>query len=229
MSFVLAYDFGSTNVCGALIDRQGHICHMHTLPSAGGPAANEVDPARWWDAWLEIANALEADAGPCFANIAGIAICGVTRTRVFLNAAGRVLRPALTWRDARAAEAADQLAALAPAGWAELAHLNAFHPAARIAWLAQAEPAVFAELAAVVDPKDYLNARLTGRVASDVVSSARLLAAGQTWPNGDDVFARAGLPRRLLDIAFLQPTDRLGRVAEGAGCARRYTRVQHGQ
>jgi xylulokinase len=215
MSFVLAYDFGSTNVRGALVDRQGHICHMHTIPSPGGPTANEVDPQHWWDAWLEIANTLAAAAGPAFAAITGIAICGVTRTQVFLNAAGRVLRPALTWRDARAAERADQLAALAPPGWPELAHLNAFHPAARIAWLAQAEPALFADLAAVVDPKDYLNARLTGRVASDVVSSARLLAAGQTWPDGDDVFARAGLPRRLLEIAFLRPTDRVGTVCAG--------------
>jgi len=209
---VLVCDLGSTNVRAALVDAFGGQRYSETIPNVAGPAADEVDPDCWWRMFADIVTRLAGSAGAAFNNVGVIAICGQTRTQVFLDANGQVLRPALTWRDRRAAPWAAQLAALAPAEWPERGHLNAFHPAARVAWLANAEPACFARLHAVIDPKDYLNFRLTGRVASDVVSSARLLAAGHPWPKGGDLVAAAGLPRSLWEIPFLQPTERLGSV-----------------
>jgi xylulokinase len=158
---------------------------------------------------------LAAAAGVAFATVSGVSICGVTRTQVFLDARGKVLRPALTWRDRRSAAWAERLVELAPNGWAEAGQLNAFHPAARVAWLMQNEPANGAALHAVVDPKDYLNFCLTGIIASDIVSSARILAAGRPWPDGGDLFQAGLLPRTLLSIPFLQPTEQVGPVQAG--------------
>lgn len=79
---------------------------------------------------------LAEQAGPAFDSLAGIAICGITRTQVFLDDSGAPIRPAISFRDARAGDEAAWLKALAPDGWAEGAHLNPFHPAARLAWLA---------------------------------------------------------------------------------------------
>jgi xylulokinase len=66
----------------------------------------------------------------------------------------------------------------------------------------------------VIDPKDYLNYRLTGRVATDPVSSARLAAAAAPGPRGTSLLDAAGLGRHLLPER-LAPTDRVGIVAPG--------------
>ena len=187
--------------------------HTASAGVTDGPA-DEVDPAHWWRLFADAVECLAAASGPAFCQVAGIAICGITRTQVFLDAHGHALRPALTWRDTRAMSSAMRLAALAPDEWPEKEHLNAFHPAARLLWLAEAEPAHFARLHAVVDPKDYLNFRLTGVLATDLVSGARLWAASRPWPGGG-LFAAAGLPASLVAIPFLDPRDLLGLVQPG--------------
>ena len=50
---------------------------------------------------------------------------------------------------------------------AEAAHYDAFHPAARLKWVSAEAPDAMARAAAVVDPKDFIAAKLTGHVASD--------------------------------------------------------------
>jgi xylulokinase len=202
---VLACDLGSTNFRAALLGGDGAVAFAQTVQIATG---DEVDPGLWWRLFVEAAEALAGQAGERFDDIAAISICGVTRTQVFLDADGQSLRPALTWRDTRAAEWASRLAALAPEDWPERAHLNAFHPVARLAWLADVEPDCFARLHAVIDPKDYLNFRLTAVMATDVVSGARLWAASS-------LFAAAGLPARLTAIPCLDPRSRLAPVQAG--------------
>jgi xylulokinase len=113
------------------------------------------------------------------------------------------------------AEAA-RLRATAPADWPEADNLNAYHPAARIAWLAAHEPAAFARVAHVVDPKDYLNYRLTGIVATDTVSAARLRAAGRPYDaTGRTLLADIGTAASVAAIPCLAPTARLGVVQPG--------------
>ena len=205
VSLVLACDLGSSNFRAALLDQTGSVAFAHTVPFQTG---DEVDPTDWWNLFTEATDALAAQAGDRFDDVAAVAICGVTRTQVFLDAQGQNLRPALTWRDARAAEWATRLSALAPPNWPETPHLNAFHPMARLAWLADAEPECFARLHAVIDPKDYLNFRLTGVIATDVVSGARLWAASSLFP-------AAGLPGHLTAIPCLDPRTRLTPVQSG--------------
>ncbi len=228
MSVILAFDFGGTNARAALLDREGQMVAHHAVPQnhPGGPAATETEPDHWWRLFTEATAALSAHQA--FAQVAGIALTGMTRTQVFLDDQLRPLRPAMTFRDGRATEEAARLLAAAPVDWAERAQINAFHPAARIAWFAAHEPSLAARLHTVVDPKDYLNARLTGRVATDTVSGARLRAVLE----GPEAVRAAlglpgGLPRGLAGLPFLRPSERLGTVLPGlpgalarlAGCA----------
>ena len=134
---------------------------------------------------------------------------------MFLDGEGRVLRPAITFRDSRAVAEAEDLLGRVPADWPERAQLNAFHPAARLAWLAAREPGVLARLHAVLDPKDYLNFHLTGRMATDTVSGARLRAALAPWPGGGSLGVMIGLPPAVASMAFLPPTGTLGTVRPG--------------
>lgn len=209
MSVILAFDFGGTNTRAALLDQLGQVIAEHAAPQdiPGGPAVTEVDPAHWWRLFRQAVEALAEHHA--FEAVRGIAVTGMTRTQIFLDAAGEVIRPAMTFRDSRAVEEAARLASLAPEDWPERAQLNAFHPAARLAWLAVHEPQHMARLHTVLDPKDYLNFQMTGRMATDAISAARLRAVAE---GPAALRAAMGLPATASVAPSLAPTAVLGPV-----------------
>ncbi|MBL8589576.1 MAG: carbohydrate kinase [Methylobacteriaceae bacterium] len=216
MTIVLACDLGGASFRAALIDETGAAraaaARPSPVPERRGEAS-EIDPPLWRAALFALAGDLARAAPQAFAAIEGVALCGATRTQVFLEADGRPLRPAMLWDDARAEGAARRLAARAP-GHPEAAALNAFHPAARLAFLAETEPERLARLACVLDPKDYLAADLTGERASDPVSLARLIAAATPDAAGVDLLAALGASPALLP-PLREPWERTGDIRSG--------------
>jgi xylulokinase len=65
---------------------------------------------------------------------------------------------------------------------------------------------------AVVDPKDFIASRLTGRIASDPISQARLVAAASSI-DGPSLLSRLGLPETLVPD-LLPPGRVIDRVRE---------------
>jgi len=123
------------------------------------------------------------------------------------------LRPAMTWKDARSEAAAARLRERLGDAHPESAQINAFHPLARLAWLHEEEKATFPGLGSVLEPKDYLNFRLTDRQASDPVSMARLLASAEIVA-GIDPLAAVGLSPAILP-ELLEPCQAIGPVQAG--------------
>jgi xylulokinase len=217
MSIVLACDLGGTSFRAALVDDTGAIRAQHAI---GGPVsrddrsgASEIEPDAWWNLLVEACAGLVADAPALFDAVEAVAICGVTRTQIFLDRNGCPLRPAMTWKDTRSNALAVRLREALDPAHPESAGINAFHPLARLAWLREEEPEVFGKLAGLLEPKDYLNVRLTGRRASDPVSMARLLAAAAPR-GGRDLLEAAGIPAAILPT-MLEPWDQLGPVQVG--------------
>lgn len=135
---------------GALV-REGRAAH---------PAGTEVDPAAWWDALLEA-----ADAAGGLADVAAVSVAAQQHGMVVLDVDGRLIRPALLWNDTRSAAAATDL--IAEFGASELAARTGCVPVAsftitKLRWLRDAEPANAAEVAAVALPHDWLSWRLRG-------------------------------------------------------------------
>ena len=209
MRTVLACDLGGTNCRAALVDASGGMLAAWHAPAppvaAPAPGWAESDADAWWLFLVEAADGLARSDPAAFDAIEAVAICGLTRTQVVLDAAGNPVRPAITFADARAEAEAAAIRDAVPA--AERANVNAFHPAARLAWLAAHEPEAMRRAAAVCDPKDTLNARLTGVIATDPISAARLIAVahGLVPPlraPGEIVgVVRAGLPGALARLA----------------------------
>ncbi|PWS36555.1 carbohydrate kinase [Falsiroseomonas bella] len=193
---VLAVDLGGSSLRVALVGGEGGIRALHALPQRSGA---EAEPEDWWRAVQAGAEALLAADPAGFATLRAVAVSAFTRSLVLVDRAGAVLRPAILWGDTRAEARLPALHARLPDGHAETAQISAFHPLARLFWLAGEEPGVLSRAAAAIEPKDYLNACLTGAVASDVISSARLAASAT-------LFASAGLP------ALLPPLNRPGEV-----------------
>jgi len=207
MSVVLACDLGGSSFRAALIDEHGATKAEHAVP---GPALNdhldrsEVWATAWWAQLLEAAGKLAEQTPDLFASVRGIAICGVTRTQVFLDHQGQELRPAMTWKDARSDGIATRLRERL-ADHPEAGRINAFHPLARLAWLTENEPLNALALACVLEPKDYLNFCLTGQQASDPVSLARLVACVESVKGGSG-FGAIGISPDITP-AIVEPID----------------------
>lgn len=216
MSVVLACDLGGTSFRAALVDATGVTLAESVIQ---GPTIidrlgwSEIDAEEWWRILVAAAGQLAGAEPGLFAEVEAVAICGVTRTQVLLGRDGRQLRPAMTWKDTRSEAAGQRLRARLPAGHDEGARINAFHPVARLAWLREEEEAAFRSLACVLEPKDYLNFRLTGVKAGDPVSMARLMAS--CAPGADrDLLREIGTSGAILP-QVLEPTDRVGSVQQG--------------
>lgn len=215
ISVVLACDLGGSSFRAALIDPNGAVL---AESAAAGPALDDrlghsqVAAEGWWTLLLETAGDLAQQEPDLFARIEAIAICGVTRTQIFLGHDGNELRPALTWKDARSDAVATKLRE-ALGSHSEAGRINAFHPLARLAWLAEAEPENFRALARVLEPKDYLNYRLTSRQASDPVSMARLITCAET-PDEASALDAIGLSPAVIP-AILEPCDAVDPVRAG--------------
>ncbi|RAI04194.1 carbohydrate kinase [Acuticoccus sediminis] len=208
---ILTADLGAGSLRAAAIGLDGatHAIARRELTLAEpSPGWAEADPDLWWHALAEtMAEVLEADVAP-----RAIAITAMTRSQVFLDAGGRSLRPAIIWRDTRAAAIAAECARWLPIDNPATA-VNAFHTVARIAWLHAHEPATFEALAAVLEPKDALNLRLTGVIAADGVTAARFDDLVPT-PDAPDWLARA---LALVDLPRRMPWEAVGTVtATGA-------------
>ncbi|MFN3262984.1 MAG: xylulokinase [Pikeienuella sp.] len=208
---ILSFDLGAGAMRGGVTGPDGASLAFAAEPSAA-PPETEADPEGWWRAARRIAEALAAALKGDFERIGAVAVAGFTRTQVLLDADANPVRPAIGFADRAAAALAEEARALAPPGAPEAARLDAFHPALRLFRLARTEPEALARARAVVEPKDFLNARLTGRVATDAISSARLLAASAG--GGGSILAALGLDPGLAPPA-LGPLDRLGPVRPG--------------
>jgi xylulokinase len=217
MSCVLACDLGSTSFRAALVDSSGRSAAVRSVAMAAEADArgwSEADPATWWRAPTDSAAALRAREPGLWKRIDAVAISAFTRSQVFVGRDGRTVRPAILWRDARAEETLAELSAAAPPGHPETIHLNAFHPLARAHWLKRAEPAAFAATAHVLEPKDWLNLRLTGVAAGDTISMARLTAAARTHGDAGSLMDAAGLDAAIIP-PLRPPVSVMGQVRRG--------------
>ncbi|QYH36664.1 xylulokinase [Salinibacterium sp. M195] len=125
---------------------------------ASHPAGTEVDPNAWWVALNEAIT----EAGG-LDDVSAISVGGQQHGMVVLDAAGRVIRPALLWNDTRSAAAAAALIAEFP----DVADRTGSAPVAsftstKLRWLRENEPENAARVAAVCLPHDWLTWRLRG-------------------------------------------------------------------
>jgi xylulokinase len=207
MTLLAGLDIGTSSVKGLLITPDGEIvaraAAAHRL-STPRPGWAEQDPEDWWTGARAVLDDL-ALAGP----IAAIGLSGQMHGLVALDARGRVLRPAMLWNDQRtAAECAeieqriglDEL--IARTGNRALPGFTA----PKLLWLRRHEPDVYARIAHVLLPKDYVRLRLCGEYATDVTDASGTLlfdVAGRRW--SDRVVAALDVDPAWLPVALESP------------------------
>lgn len=191
---------------------------------ADHPDGTEIAPAAWEDA----ARTALADAGG-LGGVAAVAVGAQQHGMVCLDAAGRVVRPALLWNDVRSADAARALVEElgGPAAWARAVGVVplAAITVAKLRWLADHEPRHADRTAAVCLPHDWLTWRLRGDTAVAALTTDRSDASGTGYYDAAsggyrvDLLELALRGRRPLLPAVLGPQDGTvsGATTFGAG------------
>jgi sugar (pentulose or hexulose) kinase len=152
-------------------------------------------------------------------DVAGVALTAQMFSVVPVDAAGRALRPMLSWLDQRAArEAAGIRHDAGPdEGYGMFdAVLTAKDIVPRIVWLRQHEPAIDARTAWYVDCKEAVVARLTGTVAIDPAGASGFRLVDPVSGEWDrDRCARVDIPLERLP-PIRAATDIVGRLTPEA-------------
>jgi xylulokinase len=211
-------DVGTSSVKGIALDGDGSVLAVEEEPhpiATPRPGWTEQDPERWWTGADKVLERLRARAGPP----TGIGLSGQMHGLVALDASGAVLRPALLWNDQRtAAEAAEieqRLGGVTGAVAATGNRVQTGFTASKLLWLERHEPDLYARIASVLLPKDYVRLRLCGERVTDVTD-----ASGTAWFDvrargwSEAVLEALGVSRQWLPPA-LESAAVSGRTATG--------------
>jgi xylulokinase len=206
----LGIDIGTSEVKALLLNEKHQIIGTEgsTLEvSRPHPGHSEQDPASWWAATCSALKALKHGHPAQYAAVKAIGLSGQMHGAVLLDKADRVLRPAILWNDTRSALECEEMMAELPVA-AQLAGslIMPGFTAPKLRWVARHEPLVFAQVAKVLLPKDYVRLMLTGEHITDLSD-----ASGTAWL---DVAARAWSPA-LLSLTRLSEAH-MPRVVEGS-------------
>ncbi|MGW4485812.1 xylulokinase [Amycolatopsis sp. NPDC004368] len=209
---VLGIDIGTTAVKVAAFGADGrpHATNSVAYPiSRPKPGWAEQDPEGWWRATVTAINAVLGQLPEAKIQAAGIV--SQVNTHLLADANLNPLTPAVIWQDQRCADIARELdARFTPEDkqriWGGPVALDASFVGARAAWFARHEPAKWAGARWILSPKDFIGARLTGRVATDKLSGVRIASARGYLPEA--VALVDGLGERLPEL--LEPEKPLG-------------------
>ena len=206
----LGVDIGTSEVKALLLNDQ-----HQAIATAGStlevsrphPGHSEQDPDNWWTATCIALKTLQQKHPVEYAAVKAIGLSGQMHGAVLLDKADRVLRPAILWNDTRCALECEEMMAELP-GAAQLAGslIMPGFTAPKLRWVAKHEPAVFAQVAKVLLPKDYVRLMLTGEHITDLSD-----ASGTAWL---DVARRAWSPE-LLALTGMNESH-MPRVVEGS-------------
>ena len=139
------------------------------------PPRSEQHPHEWkkaFDAAFAAAANEAGLTGDGRAGVSAISIGGQQHGMVVSDAEGRVLRAAKLWNDTESAPDAEVLVHELPGGAAGWATACGSVPVAsftitKLKWLRRTEPEVFAKVASVMLPHDWLTSQLTGHATTD--------------------------------------------------------------
>ncbi len=174
---LVGLDVGTSGVKGLAIDSEGTVLaraergYPLSTPQAGWA---EQDPEDWWRATEAVLEQLQADAG----TPAGIGLSGQMHGLVALDSSDRPLRPAILWNDQRTgAECKEIEDTIGLERLIELTGNRALpgFTAPKLLWLRRHEPTIYAQIARIALPKDYVRLRLCAEHATDVSDASGML------------------------------------------------------
>jgi len=175
----LGLDLGTSGVKAMLIDGdQKPVGSATAALTVARPHVgwSEQDPGDWIKATEEAIGALRSSHRDALASVRGIGLSGQMHGATLLDSEDRPLRPCILWNDTRSHAQAALLDA--DPRFRKITGNIVFpgFTAPKLVWVQDNEPEIFAKVAKVLLPKDFLRLWLTGEYVSEMSD-----AAGTSW------------------------------------------------
>ena len=206
--YLLGFDVGSSSVKASLVDvESGRTAASAFFPEseapimAAKPGWAEQDPESWWSYASLALKKVMASSGAASDEVKAIGISYQMHGLVCVGSDLKPLRPAIIWCDSRAVpygeKAFKDLGADKCLG--HLLNSPGNFTAAKLAWVRENEPDIFARIYKVMLPGDYMAMRLTGEVNTTVSG----LSEGMFWDFRENspagfLLDYYGIPRSFL-------------------------------
>ena len=175
----IGIDLGTSAVKLLLMDKAGQILNIVSREypiSFPHPGWSEQNPADWWSAVcngiLELLKGFDASL------VKGIGTGGQMHGLVVLDKDDNVIRPCILWNDGRTQPQVEYLNNVIGKETLSKYTANiafAGFTAPKLLWMRQNEPALFARIAKIMLPKDYINYKLTGTHCTDYSDASGML------------------------------------------------------
>lgn len=168
MNYVLGIDLGTSAVKSCLMNAEGKIVDEASFEYKlyhEKPGYSEQNPADWMSGVEATIRQIVERFDDEITSIVGISYSGQMHGLVILNGAGKVLRPAILWNDTRTtSQCRDIEAAVGVENLLAITKNPALEgfTLPKILWVKEHEPALYAEVAHFLLPKDYVRYEMTG-------------------------------------------------------------------
>jgi len=223
--YLLAHDLGTSGNKATLYSDDGRLIASQTVAYPthffNGNWA-EQDPADWWRAVCDSTQALLAQAKVAPADIAVLALSGQMMGCTLVDKAGEVLRPSMLYCDQRASVQAARI--LEQIELKEFYHIvghrvSPSYTLEKLMWVRDNEPAIYARTHKTLCAKDYINFRLTGRMATDFSDASGTNAFDlNTFKWSERIIHLAGVDAAMFPDP-LDSTHVLGEITREAAAA----------
>ena len=178
MTYFIGIDSSTTATKALLMADNGRVIGVASSSynyQTPQPLWSEQRPELWWDATAASIKQLLADTGINPSSVKGIGLTGQMHGLVLLDKDGAVLRPSILWNDQRTGAECDEMRAkIGKQRLIDITGNDALtgFTAPKILWVKHNEPEIYAQIAQILLPKDYVRFKLTGGYAMDKAGGA---------------------------------------------------------
>ncbi|MDK2807263.1 xylulokinase [Thermoanaerobacterium thermosaccharolyticum] len=183
------------------------------------PGWAEQNPEDWWNATKDGVKEIIAKSGVNGDDIKGVGLSGQMHGLVLLDKDNNVITPAILWCDQRTQEECDYITGkIGKEGLLKYTGNKALtgFTAPKILWVRKHLPDVYAKIAHILLPKDYIRFKLTGEYATEVSDASGTLlfdVSNRRWSKEMiDIFE---IPEKALPKCY-ESTDVTGHVTKEA-------------
>jgi xylulokinase len=208
MSYVAAFDLGTTAVKGVLVSGERKAVFQHTLPlkTLFSGDYKEQSPHDWYGAFCGISRMI-FENGFSPKEILGVIMSGQMQDLIPVDGEGNPLRNAILYSDGRAAEEAAYINASIGEDSIRRITGNAMDasiPAAKLLWYKKNEESSYRKTVSVLgSSKDYVILRLCGKMTGDVTSASTFGLMDIHEKRWDDALLNAlAIPPHILPELF---------------------------
>ena len=214
---VLGIDISTTASKALLINLDGEVVASHSSPfqiSRPHPLWSEQDPEVWWEGTVKSIRSVLESVEP--GQVVAVGLTGQMHGLVLIDHKGGVIRPAILWNDQRTQDQCNTIRErigldrlIAITGNDALTGFTA----PKLLWVQEQEPDVYARVAKVLLPKDYIRYRLTSEFATDLAGASGTLlldVAHRKW--SDEMLQALSIPGAWLPPTH-EGTEQTGAIA----------------